>query len=97
VEETLKHGRNVLLVIVFAVVLTLVTVAENAYPQGESYPTGRWIARDVGPDRPEYAQTPSPSSNPTWVRVSQNNDWIILVAIIGLLFNVVAITNKEKP
>lgn len=85
--------------ILCAIVLTLLAVAHYAYPQGESYPTGKWttLGDAVGTEVPEYATTPSPESNPGWVRFLQNNGEIIgIVGMFGLLFLLVSLTNLKK-
>jgi hypothetical protein len=71
-------------------------VAHIAYPQGESYPTGRWttLGNAAGTEVQEYATAPSPESNPGWVRFLQNNWGIIgIFSIFGLLFSLIDLTD----
>ncbi len=82
-----------------AIVLTLLAVAHNAYLQGESYQIGKWttLGDAVGTEVPEYAATPSPESNPDWVRLLQNNGEIIgIVGMFGLLFSLVRLIDRKK-
>lgn len=85
--------------ILCTIVLTLLFVAHYAYPQGESYPTGKWttLGDAAGTGVPEYATTPSPESNPGWVRFLQNNGEIIGIAgVFGLLFSLVRLIDRKK-
>ncbi len=84
--------------IVSTVILTSVAVANWTYPQGERFPTGRYeqLYNELM-ERPEYATTPSPESNPTWVRILQDNSEIIsLVFVIGWFISLIVLFNKEK-
>jgi hypothetical protein len=85
--------------ILCAIALTLLAVAHYAYPQGQSYPTGKWTTSGgaAGTEVPEYAATPSPESNPGWVRFLQNNGEIIgIVGMFGLLFSLVRLIDWKK-
>lgn len=85
--------------ILCTIVLTLLAAAHYAYPQGISYPTGKWITRGdaIGTEVPEYATTPSPRSNPTWVRFLQNNGEIIgIVGILGFVICLINLTGQVK-
>ena len=59
------------------ILITLVGVADNAYPRGVVY--------KAATEASSAKITPSPSYNPGWVRFFQNNDWIVYPTGIGLL------------
>jgi hypothetical protein len=88
--------------IFFSIVLTLLAVAHYAYPQGVSYPTGRMVSNDrdntiIGREAPEYTTTPSPESNPSWVRFLQDNGEIIgIVSILGCVISIINLTERVK-
>jgi len=83
-ERHRNWSKFLSMVILFLTLLLFgfVAVSHYAYPQGESYFTGKWLAQDIGPDKPEYANEPSSSSNPAWVRFFQDKSG--LLAVIGL-------------
>jgi hypothetical protein len=93
----MSKGIHVLLIIIYIFILTASIFAYNSYPQGETYGTGNWVARDFGPDVPEYATSPSPARNPLWVGIIQNyGKFILTVCFIGLIISVVALTEKAR-
>jgi len=85
--------------ILCTVALTLLAVAYNAYPQGDSYPTEQWatLGNAASTEVPEYATTPSPKSNPGWVRFLQNNGEIIgIVSMLGLVISLISVTEQVR-
>ena len=85
--------------ILCTIVLTLLALAHYAYPQGESYPTGRWttLGNAAGTEVPEYDTTPSPKSNPSWVRFLQSNGEIIgIVSMLGCVISLINLTRQVK-
>ncbi|MFH1383141.1 MAG: hypothetical protein ABIH70_09680 [Chloroflexota bacterium] len=90
-----KASKRQWVISMIALVITLsvlvpLGIAHNAYPQGETYRTGRYIARDVGTDRPEFASRSSPATNPVWVRLFQDQRYFFsVVGIIGIIVFIV--------
>jgi hypothetical protein len=82
-------GLYIFLFILSIVTLILVGVANWAFPQGKSYPTGYYEEIfEGGPVREVYEQLPSPLSNPAWVRFFQDNDTaLILSSILVSIFS----------
>ncbi len=90
---------SIISLILCAIVLTLLAVAHYAYPQGESYPTGKrtTLGDAAGTEVPEYATTTSPESNPGWVRFLQNNGEIIgIVGMFGIICSLVRLIDRKK-
>ena len=92
--EMKVKGWYILLLLIIVTTFVLTGVANNVFPQGESYPTGIYIEQDWGPGGEEWNRMPSPSSNPTWVRFLQNNAVIVIwVGMAGLIFTMYKLSN----
>ncbi|TRZ96644.1 MAG: hypothetical protein D4R82_00680 [Dehalococcoidia bacterium] len=67
--------------IIFSVILlVMVGVANWCFPKGEPYYTGEYEELYDGQVvRPEIEFTPSPKSNPDWVRFFQDNSGMLFV------------------
>ena len=78
-----QKGAYIIVLFLSLTILIFVGIAHWSYPQGESYPTGKYEQLyNEWMERPEYARMPSPQYNPTWVRLFQN--YVELIGLLGL-------------
>jgi hypothetical protein len=97
-EVFMKSGWIVFLLVIFTVIITLFGVAENAFPQGDPYlkqPNSTEQYIDADQADLYFGTTPSPPTNPAWVRFLQDHgEWIFVVSIIGLFLCIGELTSK---
>ena len=91
----MTNTRRALIIGVGVIIIILVGTADNSYPRGEGYPTGRYVQLERY-DTIEYARLPSPESNPGWVQFLQNNDDGILLIVVVVMFCVISTWDSNK-